>query len=181
MKLTPLFAILIITAFSGAAQSNPKIENERLLPGKILQHPAKHKPSLQFNNRRFNRHPRRAFRHHYSGFPSIIATHGWHSRSRPLHHWRTKHATTVNYRQQKVYYIIDNTGYHIVDAPKVRVNQARKVTPEHRYQLGQLYSSLPTGAEPITIAQQQYFKYHDIYFLAQISGDSIKYLALKLH
>ena len=48
------------------------------------------------------------------------------------------------------------------------------------YDLGQTYDTLPISAEAVTINDQQYFKYQDIYFLPQINGDEIKYLAINL-
>jgi hypothetical protein len=177
MKLTSLLATTILTTLSGDALSNPQIKNERLFLGKVLQHPAKPSPSLHLKNKR----PKRYLRNHQRSYTGIHATYGWHINSRPMHHWRTKPPRAKYYRQQNVYYIVDHSGYRRVDAPKVVVNQAINVTPSEHYQLGKLYNSLPIGAEPITISDQQYFKYHDIYFLAQISGDKIKYLAVRLH
>lgn len=181
MKLTPLLTTLIITAFSSNAQINPEVQKEPLFQGKVLQHPVKPGQGLHLNGPQFRNHRSRYFRNYHRSYPRNITSHGWYMHSQPVRHWRAQYHTTSHYPQHKVYYIINNTGYSEVYAPKVRVNQALKVTPANRYQLGQMYNSLPTGAEPITISGQQYFKYHDIYFLAQISGDTVKYLAIKLN
>ena len=79
-----------------------------------------------------------------------------------------------------MYYIADNNGYTVVDEPPTRLNQAIRVGNVNDYSLGQTYDSLPQAAQAVIINSQQYFKYGDIYFLPQISGDDIKYLAIKL-
>nr|WP_176372532.1 hypothetical protein [Pseudoalteromonas sp. A601] len=68
----------------------------------------------------------------------------------------------------------------MVDAPEVLVNKAVKVESDNSYELGQTYDTLPITAEAVTINEQQYFKYQDIYFLPQINDDEVKYLAINL-
>ena len=94
-----------------------------------------------------------------------------------------------------IYYVFDNGYYRVIAEPTSDVIYSDNVShvvaqsietqqdmsaKSSDFQLGKAYSSLPQGAQSVVVSGQQYFKFRDIYFLAQSSGYSVHYLALKL-
>lgn len=94
------------------------------------------------------------------------------------------------YFLQGIYYVFDNGDYRVIeepisddtdsDSPSQILVQSVETASNTSFQLGKAYDSLPQGAQSVLVNDQQYFKYHDIYFLPQSSGNSVYYLAVKL-
>ena len=183
INLTVLLAVfLTLTMLSSNAFANPQnVHNKHHKPGKVIRHIPSNSVSVRFNGAVFNTHNGTYYRKHSRGYREVMPPRGLHIRLLPRYHSRLRHRNNTYYTYQNVYYIAENNGYTVVDTPKIQVNRAIKVNNTSSYKLGQFYDSLPTAAKPVTISSVQYFKYDDIYFLPQISGDEIKYLAVKLN
>lgn len=181
INLTVLLAVfLALTMLSSNAFANSQnVHNKHHKPGKVIRHIPKNSVSVRFNGAVFNTHNGTYYRKHSRGYREVMPPRGLHIRSLPKYHSRLRHRNNTYYTYKNIYYIAENNGYTVVDTPKIQVNRAIKVN--NSYKLGQFYDSLPTAAKPVTISSVQYFKYDDIYFLPQISGDEIKYLAVKLN
>lgn len=149
-------------------------------PGHYFNHLPRNSASIRFNGITFTFSDGIYYRKAKRGYHVVKPPRGLRIRSLPRHYSHFKRHNTTYYTYQNVYYVADNNGYRVVDEPKIVVNQAIKVGSAKNYDLGQTYDTLPISAEAVTINDQQYFKYQDIYFLPQINGDEIKYLAINL-
>ncbi|MBQ4856918.1 DUF6515 family protein [Pseudoalteromonas sp. MMG007] len=149
-------------------------------PGRYFSNIPRNSASIRFNGISFTFSDGIYYRKAKSGYHVVKPPRGLRVRSLPKHYSYFKRHNTTYYTYQNVYYVADNNGYRVVDAPNVIVNKAVKVGTAINYELGQTYDTLPITAEAVTINEQQYFKYDDIYFLPQISEDEIKYLAINL-
>ncbi|WP_024612180.1 DUF6515 family protein [Pseudoalteromonas sp. TB64] len=149
-------------------------------PGRLINHLPRNSASIRFNGISFTFNDGIYYRKAKSGYRSVIPPRGLRIRSLPKHYSRIRHHNTTYYTYQNVYYVADNDGYTVVDTPNIQLNKAIKIGNANDYSLGETYDSLPSSAEAVTINSKQYFKYNDIYFLPQISGDEIKYLAISL-
>lgn len=147
---------------------------------KYIRHLPRRSTSIWFNGISFSFNDGIYYRKAKKGYHAVMPPHGLRIKKLPRHYSRIKHHKSTYYTYQNVYYIADRGGYKVVDRPIIQRNKAIKIGNAYDYSLGQIYDELPTSAEPITINSQQYFKYNDIYFLPQISGDEIKYLAISL-
>ncbi len=149
-------------------------------PGRYFNHLPRNSASIRFNGISFTFSDGIYYRKAKRGYHVVKPPRGLRIRSLPRHYSHFKRHNTTYYTYQNVFYVADNNGYRVVDEPKIVVNQAIKVGSAKNYDLGQTYDTLPISAEAVTINDQQYFKYQDIYFLPQINGDEIKYLAINL-
>lgn len=149
-------------------------------PGRYFSNIPRNSASIRFNGISFTFSNGIYYRKAKSGYHVVKPPRGLRIRSLPKHYSYFTRYNTTYYTYQNVYYVADNNGYTVVDAPEVLVNKAVKVENANNYELGQTYDTLPITAEAVTINEQQYFKYQDIYFLPQISGDEVKYLAINL-
>ncbi|MBB1451572.1 MULTISPECIES: DUF6515 family protein [Pseudoalteromonas] len=147
---------------------------------RFINHLPRNSASIRFNGISFTFNDGLYYRKAKRGYHVVKPPRGLRINTLPRNYRHFKHHNTTYYTYQNVYYIADNNGYTVVDEPSTRLNQAIKVGNVNDYSLGQTYDSLPQTAQAVIINSQQYFKYGDIYFLPQISGDDIKYLAIKL-
>jgi hypothetical protein len=93
----------------------------------------------------------------------------------PKNHKRIFSRNKAYFLAYGIYYAADSNGYIVVDEPNFSSQPANSI-----YKLGEHYNEVPAGADSVVINSQQYFKYNSIYFLPQINGEQIQYLALKL-
>lgn len=147
---------------------------------RFINHLPRNSASIRFNGISFTFNDGLYYRKAKRGYHVVTPPRGLRINTLPRNHRYFKHHNTTYYTYQNVYYIADDDGYTVVDEPSTRLNQAIKVGNVNDYNLGQTYDTLPQAAQAVIINSQQYFKYGDIYFLPQISGDDIKYLAIKL-
>lgn len=147
---------------------------------RFINHLPRSSASIRFNGISFTFNDGLYYRKAKRGYHVVKPPRGLRINTLPRNYRHFKHHNTTYYTYQNVYYIADNNGYTVVDEPKIVVNQAIKVGNTKNYDLGQTYDTLPISAEAVTINEQQYFKYQDIYFLPQVSGDEVKYLAINL-
>lgn len=149
-------------------------------PRRYFSNIPRNSASIRFNGISFTFSDGIYYRKAKRGYHAVKPPRGLRIRSLPKHHSYFKRHNRTYYTYQNVYYLADNNGYRVVDAPEVLVNKAVKVGNDKSYELGQTYDTLPITAEAVTINEQQYFKYQDIYFLPQVSDDEVKYLAINL-
>ncbi|GAA58182.1 hypothetical protein P20652_0033 [Pseudoalteromonas sp. BSi20652] len=147
---------------------------------RFINHLPRNSASIRFNGISFTFNDGLYYRKAKRGYHAVNPPRGLRISALPRNYRHFKRHNTSYYTYQNVYYIEDNNGYIVVDEPKIPLNRAIKVDNVNNYSLGQTYDSLPLTAEAVIVNSQQYFKYGDIYFLPQISGDEIKYLAIKL-
>jgi len=147
---------------------------------RFINHLPRSSSSIRFNGILFTFNEGLYYRKAKIGYHVVKPPRGLRINTLPRNYSHFKRYNTTYYTYQNVYYIADGDGYTVVDEPLTRLNQAIKVGNVNDYNLGQTYDSLPQTAQAVIINSQQYFKYGDIYFLPQISGDDIKYLAIKL-
>ena len=147
---------------------------------RFINHLPRSSASIRFNGISFAFNDGLYYRKAKRGYHVVTPPRGLRINTLPRNYRHFKHHNTTYYTYHNVYYIADNNGYTVVDEPPIRLNQAIKVGNVNDYSLGQTYDSLPQAAQAVIINSQQYFKYDDIYFLPQINGDEIKYLAISL-
>lgn len=147
---------------------------------RFINHLPRNSASIRFNGISFTFNDGLYYRKAKRGYHVVTPPRGLRINTLPRNYRYFKHHNTTYYTYQNVYYIADDDGYTVVDEPSTRLDQAIKVGNVNDYNLGQTYDTLPQAAQAVIINSQQYFKYGDIYFLPQISGDDIKYLAIKL-
>ncbi|CAM2791441.1 DUF6515 family protein [Pseudoalteromonas distincta] len=147
---------------------------------RFINHLPRNSASIRFNGISFTFNDGLYYRKAKRGYHIVTPPRGLRINTLPRNYRHFKHHNITYYTYQNVYYVANNDGYTVVDEPPTRLNQAIKVGNVNNYNLGQTYDSLPQAAQAVIINSQQYFKYGDIYFLPQISGDDIKYLAIKL-
>ena len=147
---------------------------------RYIRHLPRRSTSIWFNGISFSFNDGIYYRKAKKGYHAVMPPRGLRIKKLPRHYSRMEHRNTTYYAYQNVFYIADNGGYKVVDAPIIQRNKAIKIGNVYDYSLGQVYDELPSSAEPVTINSQQYFKYNDIYFLPQINGDEIQYLAISL-
>lgn len=123
------------------------------------------------------------YRYGHQGYTVVRPPSGLKVRYLPNGHEKVIVKGRSYYAVQGIYYVFDNGYYRVVEAPGGTIIRSTTILPTQSssFQLGNSYSALPQGAESVTINGQQYFQYRDIYFLPQLSGQGIHYLAVRLN
>ncbi|MDO6592584.1 DUF6515 family protein [Neptuniibacter sp. 1_MG-2023] len=123
------------------------------------------------------------YRYGHQGYTVVRPPSGLKIRYLPNGHEKVIVKGRSYYAVQGIYYVFDNGYYRVVEAPSGTIIRSTTILPTRssNFQLGNRYSALPQGAASVTINGQQYFQYRDIYFLPQLSGQGIHYLAVRLN
>ena len=180
-----------------SSHHEPVVVHKRVVykTGSVMRKAPKNGLTIRFGGASFIVNDGIYYRHLNNGYTVVRPPIGLKVRSLPKGYERIVVRGNPLYFSLGIYYVFDNGYYRVIAEPTSDVIYSDNVShvvaqsietqqdmsaKSSGFQLGKAYSSLPQGAQSVVVSGQQYFKFRDIYFLAQSSGNSVHYLALKL-
>ncbi|MGY0590840.1 MAG: DUF6515 family protein [Paraglaciecola chathamensis] len=168
--------------------------------GAVVQRAPAKGVSLRFGGLSFIFHDGLYYRHYKQGYKVVRPPVGLTVRYLPAGYERIVARGLTYYFAQGIYYVFEDGAYRVINEPSDTliyqddvynaggstivahsVESQQYANQTSGFVLGKTYGSLPPSAKLVTVSDQQYFQYRDIYFLPQSAGGDVRYLALKLN